>query len=94
MFLNIKAVMFCDSNYAKNKETRNSVRDIVYILEVALIMCSSNTQNTITLSSTDDEYVALSTCTQYVKFVNMLLEEMSEIQKPENFMKIIKGVFS
>ena len=32
--------------------------------------------------SIESEYMALSGCAQDVKFVNMLLEEMTEVQKP------------
>ena len=55
----IKAVMFCDSNYATNKETINIVSSIVTLLGGTLLNCSSNTQRTITLVSTEVKYVYL-----------------------------------
>ena len=45
-------------------------------------MCSSKTQRTITLRSTEAKYVALLSCAQEVKFFNMLLEELPEVKKP------------
>ena len=78
----LKAVMFCDSDYATDKETRKSVSSLVATLGVTLLTCSSKTQRTVTLSSTEAEYVALSACAQEVKFVSMLLGEMIEVQNP------------
>ena len=72
--------MFCDSNYTTDKNTRNSVSGLVATLGGTLLMCSSNTQSTVTLIITDSEYVALSACAQEVKFVSMSLEEMTEVQ--------------
>ena len=60
----LKAVMSYDSNWATNKETRNTVSGIVTTIKVTLRLCSSNTQITITLSSTESEYMALSKCLQ------------------------------
>ena len=77
-----KAFMFCESNYATDKETRKSVSGLVDTLGGTLLTCSSKTQRTVTLISTEAEYVALSTCAQEVKFVSMLLGEMTEVEKP------------
>ena len=78
----LKAVMFSNSNYATDKETRKSVSGLVDTLGGTLLTCSSKTQRTVTLISTEAEYVALSTCAQEVKFVSMLLGEMTEVEKP------------
>ena len=59
--------MFCESNYAKNKETRKSVRGLGIKLGITLLLCSSNNQRNTTLSSTDDKYVTISACIQEVK---------------------------
>ena len=56
----LKAVMFCDSNYATYKETIKSVSGLVTTLGRTLLTCSSKTQRTVTLSSTEVEYMALS----------------------------------
>ena len=69
----LKAVMLCDSNYATDKETRKSVIGLIDTLGGTLITCSSKIQRTVTISSTESEYVAFSACTQEEKFVSMLL---------------------
>ena len=56
----MKADMFCDSNYATDKETRNSVSGLVATLGGTLLTCSSKTQRNVTLSSTEVEYVEFS----------------------------------
>ena len=58
----IKAVMFCDSNYAMNKETIKIVRSLFVTLGDTLLTCSSGNKRTITLTSTESGYVALSVC--------------------------------
>ena len=45
-----------------------------------------------TLSSTEEEYDALSACAQEVKFVSMLLEEMTEVQKSSVIYEDNQGV--
>ena len=70
----LKDVMFYDYNYATEKETRKSVSGLVSTIGWTLLMCSSKTQRTVTLISTEAEYVALPACTQEVKFISMLLE--------------------
>ena len=78
----LKAVMFCDLNYATDKEMRKIVSGLVATLEGTLLMCLSKTQTTVMLRSTEAEYVALSAFTQEVKFVSMLVGEMTEAEKP------------
>ena len=67
----IKAVMFCGSNYARNKETRNIVRVVVTTLGLELITCPLKTQRTIALSSTEANHGELSVCAQEVKFLKV-----------------------
>ena len=74
--------MFCDSNYAANKETINIFGVLVAKLGGKILTCSSKTQRNVMLSSTEVEYVAISACAQEINFVSMLLEEMTEVQKP------------
>ena len=42
----------------------------------------------------DAKNVALLSCAQEVKFVNLLLEEISEVQKPESFFNDNQGANS
>ena len=69
----MKAVMFCDSNYSTEKETRNIVSGLVATLGGKLLKCSPKNQRTVTISRTEADYVAFSSYTQEVKFVGMLL---------------------
>ena len=49
----LEGVIFCDSNYATDKETRKSVSDLVDTLGGKLLTCSPKNQRTATLSSTE-----------------------------------------
>ena len=71
----LKYVIFANSNYAKDKDTRKSVSRLVVTLGGTLMTCSSNTQRLVTLITTEAEYVAVSACTQEVKFISMLHEK-------------------
>ena len=64
----IKAVMCCDQNYATDKETRNNVSGLVATNGRKIPTCLSKTQSIVKLIITEAEYVALSECTQEVKF--------------------------
>ena len=89
----LKQVIFFDYNYAKEKETIDSVISMVTILGGIIPTCPSKTQRTVMLICTEEEYVALSEFAEQVKFVSMLLEEMNEVQKPsfiyENYQRDI-----
>ena len=85
------SVIFCDSNYSTDNETRNSVSSLVATLGGTLLTCLSKTQRTVTLSSIEAEYVGISSCTQEVKIISMLLEEMTEVQKPSVIYKDNQG---
>ena len=76
------SLMFCESNYAIAKKTRNSVSGLVTTLGGAILPCQYKTQRNMTLSSTEAEYVAFSACVQEAKFVSMLMGEMTEVQNP------------
>ena len=78
----LKAVMFCDSSYATDKDVRKTVSDLVTTLGGTLLTCSSKNQRTVTLSSMEAELVVLSACAQALKFLSMLLVEMTEVKKP------------
>ena len=60
----LKAVMFRDPNYAANKETGKSVSGLVSTIGGEILMCLSKTHRTVTLSSTEAEYMALSAYAQ------------------------------
>ena len=56
----MKAVMFCDLDYATEKDTIKSVICLVTTLGGTLLTYFSKTQSTVTLSSTEEKYMALS----------------------------------
>ena len=51
----LKAIMFCDSNYATDKETINSVSSLVDTLGGTLLTRLLKTQRDVALSSTEAE---------------------------------------
>ena len=82
--------MFCDYNYSAYMETRENLSSLVATIEGTLLMCSSKNQRAVTLSSTEVECLALSACVEEVKFVSMLLVEMTKMKKLLLFVTIIK----
>ncbi len=64
---NFKVYAFLDSNYATNKETRNSVTGYFVTIRGCLVSAASKTQPSVTLSSTEAEYIVASMCTTEVK---------------------------
>ena len=83
--------MLYDSNCATDKETRKSVSALVDTLWGTLITCFSKTQRTVTLSSTEAEYAAMSACTLDVKFISMLLGEKTEVEYPSDIYEDNQG---
>ena len=74
-----------------DKETRKSVSSLDIKLGRTLLTRSSKTQRNVTLSSKETEYMELSTWVQEIKFVCMLLREMTEVQNPYVIYKYNKG---
>jgi hypothetical protein len=69
-------VVFCDSDYAGDKEKRISVTGfIVYLLGVP-ISWKSKAQRSVTLSSSEAEFVALSKAAKEIKFVVQVMLSM------------------
>ena len=67
---------FVDSDFATNKETRKSVSGNLVTIGGTLVSWRSKSQVTVALSSTEAEYVALSTVATEVQYVRMMLEEI------------------
>ena len=78
------AIVGCvDSDFATNKDTRRSTSGYLVTLGGCLVSWSSKMQPSVTLSSTEAEYVAASLCATEIKFVSMLLDELEvEFPKP------------
>jgi len=78
----LKIIVFVDSDYASDKADRKSVTGIIVTIGGCFISCRSMKQTGVTLSSTEAEYVALSTAGTEVKFLtNLLNEATGELQE-------------
>ena len=73
--------MYTDSNYAGDKETRISVTGYILFFMGVPIIWKSKSQWSITLSSSEAEYVALSEAAKDIKFVYQLLQSIGMIVK-------------
>ena len=73
----------CDSDYAGDRDTRISVSGYLVYVNGALVTWKSRGQRTVTLSSTEAEYIALSELCTEVLYVKMLLEDIGiKVNKP------------
>lgn len=77
----LKVYAYVDSNYATNKETRKSVTGYIVTVGGCFVSASSKTQPSVTLSSTEAEYVAASMCATEIQFIQMLIEELMPAAK-------------
>ena len=68
--------MYTDSDYAGDKETRISVTGYILFFMGIPIIWKSKSQRSITLSSSEVEYVALSDAAKDIKFVYQLLHSI------------------
>ena len=62
-------LVYTDSDYAGDKETRKSVTGYVIYLRGVPICWKSKAQRSVTLSSTEAEFVALSEAAKEIKFI-------------------------
>ena len=75
--------VFCDSDFAGDKETRISVAGYIMYLCGVPISWRSKAMKSVTLSSSEAEYVSLSEAAKEVKFISQVIESMGiEVQKP------------
>ena len=78
-----RMVVFTDTDWAGDKDSRRSVSGYIIYLCGAPIAWHSKAQNHVTLSSSESEYVALSEAVKELKFIAMLLDSMKiGYQKP------------
>jgi hypothetical protein len=76
-------VNYSDSDWASDKGSRKSVTGFSIFLQGAPILWKSQTQMTVSLSSTKAEYYALSEAAKEIKFVSQVLESLSiHIKRP------------
>ena len=65
-----------DSDFATNKDTRKSTTGYLVTVGGCLVSWMSKAQPSVTLSSTEAEYVAASMCATEIKFITMLMEKV------------------
>ena len=65
---------FCDSDYAGDKAGRKSISGFVIYIQGCLISWKSRSQKSVTLSSTEAEYVAISEMCAEIMFLKQVLE--------------------
>ena len=71
-----RVLAFSDSDYAGDPESRVSVSGWVIYFCGVLVAWQSKSQRSVTLSSSEAEYVALSEVAKNIKFIYMILESM------------------
>ncbi len=77
----LRSISLSDSNYGTDPDTRRSISGRVSTLGGMITGWSSRKQATVTLSSTEAEYIALTECAQEMRMMNMLLQEL--FRKPQ-----------
>ena len=75
-------ISYCDSNYATDPDDRKSISGMIHTIGGTIVNWSSKKQATVTLSSTEAEYIALSDCSKETKFEWMLLKELTGVENP------------
>ena len=76
-------VAYSDSDFAGDKETRISIAGFVIYLLGVPISWKSKGQKSVTLSSTEAEFVALSEAAKEIKFIYQVLQSMGiEVELP------------
>ena len=80
---NVYIEVFCDSDYAGDKETRVSVSGYILYLCNVPVAWRSKAQKSVTLSSSEAEFVSLSEAAKEVKFIAQVVESMEiKVKKP------------
>ena len=78
----MRIVSNVDSNYATNKDDRKSVSGALHTLGGMLVSWFCKTQDAVTLSSTEAEYISAALAACEMKFLQMLLDEMYFVDLP------------
>jgi hypothetical protein len=73
----LSSISLSDSYYAKDTDNRRSISGRVNTIGGMMTSWSSKKQATVTLSSTEAEYIALSDCCQESMFTQALLKELT-----------------
>ena len=78
----LRSISYADSNYATNVDNRRSITGNINTLGGMLTNWCSKTQQSVTLSSTEAEYIALVNAAQEMIFTQMLLSEVDRSDEP------------
>jgi hypothetical protein len=78
----LRPMAMVDSNYATNTDDRRSVTGAIFTVGGTITNWISKTQGSVTLSSSEAEYVAIATAAQEVRFTQQLLEEIMSCVLP------------
>ena len=73
----LRSISNCDSDYGKDENDRKSISGRINTLGGMITNWSSKKQNTVSLSSTEAEYQALSECAQESVFTQNLIMELT-----------------
>src|SRR5210317_372543 len=86
---------YVDSDYAGNKDSRKSVTGYVVFFRDALIAWKSKQQESVTLSSTEGEYTALSEVVTMVIYIKQLLDflEIEYVEPTKIFVDNTGAIF-
>ena len=94
----IKLIGYTDSDHGGNLDDRKSTSGFIFSISGCCISWKSSKQKTVAISSTEAEYVGLSTCVQEALWLRSLLKELGHNQKQTiifgdnlSSMQIIKG---
>jgi hypothetical protein len=78
-----RMTVYTDSDWAGDKETRHSVSGYVLFLLNVPILWKSHLQRTVSLSSSEAEYIAISEAAKEIKFVAQILDSIGiKVQVP------------
>jgi hypothetical protein len=81
---------YSDSDFGGDKDGRKSISGLILLVSGVPISWRSKGQNTVSLSSTEAEYIALSEVVREVKFISQVLDVMKIAYKNQStFMLII-----
>jgi hypothetical protein len=67
---------YCDADWCSNEHDRRSCTGYVFIHQGGAITWNSRRQQTVALSTTEAEYMSLSSCTQEAMWLKQLQEEL------------------
>ena len=72
---------FVDSDYAGDQDDRKSTSGYVFVLGTGAISWSSRKQKIVTLSTTEEEFVAATACSCKAIWLRKIVEELQFKQK-------------